>query len=276
MALSADPRQNQRLAALPPAEWQRSLPLFEPVALPLGQVLYASGQELTHVCFPTVAEGEADSLRSGPHHGARPPRAGETHLRMLRSGEEGIRPAASRDIGDLNPHRGQRASRTSPHLAEMDRALTWRQKLPKGHSPHQTRVSVVEQQFQNDTGGDCHENVVTASLNPVVSARRRTEVVAAPIIDHVLPVTVFGGQAVSPSPATVRACRPPVGSRAFVAISSTPVTTLVLPVITTFHLLLAPAVIAISMVLGNGEAGGCQSNRHDSGNNDFALHSGPR
>jgi CRP-like cAMP-binding protein len=55
MALSADPRQNQLLAALPPAEWQRWLPLLEPVALPLGQVLYASGQALTHAYFPTTA-----------------------------------------------------------------------------------------------------------------------------------------------------------------------------------------------------------------------------
>jgi CRP-like cAMP-binding protein len=55
MALSVDPRQNQLLAALPPAEWQRWLPLLEPVALPLGEVLYASGHALAHAYFPTTA-----------------------------------------------------------------------------------------------------------------------------------------------------------------------------------------------------------------------------
>jgi CRP-like cAMP-binding protein len=55
MALSVDPRQNQLLAALPSAEWQRWRPLLESVALPLGQVLYESGHALTHAYFPTTA-----------------------------------------------------------------------------------------------------------------------------------------------------------------------------------------------------------------------------
>lgn len=50
-----DPRANQLLAALPDAEWQRWLPLLEPVDLPLGQVLYESGVVMSHVYFPTNA-----------------------------------------------------------------------------------------------------------------------------------------------------------------------------------------------------------------------------
>ncbi len=48
-------RQNQLLWALPDAELQRSLPLIEPVDLPLGLVLYESGRTLSHVYFPTTA-----------------------------------------------------------------------------------------------------------------------------------------------------------------------------------------------------------------------------
>ena len=43
------------LAALPEAEWRLWMPLLEPVELPLGLVLYESGQTLGHVYFPTTA-----------------------------------------------------------------------------------------------------------------------------------------------------------------------------------------------------------------------------
>jgi CRP-like cAMP-binding protein len=55
MAITADPRRNQLLGALPPAELQRWLPMLEAVELPLGQVLYESGRTLSHVYFPTTA-----------------------------------------------------------------------------------------------------------------------------------------------------------------------------------------------------------------------------
>jgi CRP-like cAMP-binding protein len=55
MALAVDPRQNQLLAALPDAEWERLLPHLELVDLPLGKVLYESGNQLAHVYFPTTS-----------------------------------------------------------------------------------------------------------------------------------------------------------------------------------------------------------------------------
>jgi CRP-like cAMP-binding protein len=55
MANVPDPKKNQLLAALPPAEWQRWLPRLEPVQMPLGQVLYEAGNTLTHVYFPTTS-----------------------------------------------------------------------------------------------------------------------------------------------------------------------------------------------------------------------------
>jgi CRP-like cAMP-binding protein len=55
MTLAADPRQNRLLAALPDAEWARWLQQLEPVDMPLGKVLYESGNKLSHVYFPTTS-----------------------------------------------------------------------------------------------------------------------------------------------------------------------------------------------------------------------------
>ena len=48
-------KNNQLLAALSDAIWERLLPNLELVDMPLGQVLYESGVMLTHVYFPTTA-----------------------------------------------------------------------------------------------------------------------------------------------------------------------------------------------------------------------------
>ncbi len=55
MAIVTDPKQNRLLAALPDAEWRRWLPQLEPIDLALEQVLYESGDTLSHVYFPTTA-----------------------------------------------------------------------------------------------------------------------------------------------------------------------------------------------------------------------------
>ena len=55
MPTTADPKQNHLLAALPEAEWTRWLPQLESVALPLGKVVYESGDVQSHVYFPTTA-----------------------------------------------------------------------------------------------------------------------------------------------------------------------------------------------------------------------------
>jgi CRP-like cAMP-binding protein len=49
------PRQNHLLAALPPEEWERLSPHLELVPMPLGHVLYESGNELRHVYFLTTS-----------------------------------------------------------------------------------------------------------------------------------------------------------------------------------------------------------------------------
>lgn len=47
------PHQNHLLAALPPAERERIYPHLELIPMPLGKVLYESGDLLRHVYFPT-------------------------------------------------------------------------------------------------------------------------------------------------------------------------------------------------------------------------------
>lgn len=50
-----DPSENQLLAALPHAEWERWQPQLERVEMPLGHVLYESGRAMRHVYFPVTA-----------------------------------------------------------------------------------------------------------------------------------------------------------------------------------------------------------------------------
>lgn len=55
MSATADPQQNHLLAALPVDVKQRLFPHLERVPLPLGDVLYESGDALHHVYFPIDA-----------------------------------------------------------------------------------------------------------------------------------------------------------------------------------------------------------------------------
>jgi len=55
MGASAQASENRLIAALPPAEAERWLPLLESVDMPLGSVLYESGGTLRHVYFPTTS-----------------------------------------------------------------------------------------------------------------------------------------------------------------------------------------------------------------------------
>jgi CRP-like cAMP-binding protein len=53
--LSSDPRDNELLASLPDREWARWAAHMEPIQLPLGTVIYESGEVMSHVYFPTTA-----------------------------------------------------------------------------------------------------------------------------------------------------------------------------------------------------------------------------
>ncbi len=52
MSLRPNPSRNRLLAALPGEDFDRILPLLEPVQLPLGEMLYEPGQQMRHAYFP--------------------------------------------------------------------------------------------------------------------------------------------------------------------------------------------------------------------------------
>jgi CRP-like cAMP-binding protein len=53
MPISHKLEENQLLAALPPAEYERLRPHLESVTLPLGLVIFESGSKLRHLYFPS-------------------------------------------------------------------------------------------------------------------------------------------------------------------------------------------------------------------------------
>jgi CRP-like cAMP-binding protein len=55
MTVATDPSSNRLFAVLPALDQKRWLPQLERVELRLGQVLYESGDKLSHVYFPTTA-----------------------------------------------------------------------------------------------------------------------------------------------------------------------------------------------------------------------------
>jgi CRP-like cAMP-binding protein len=55
MVSSLEAKRNDLLAALPDAELERWLPQIEAIDLPLGHVLYESGETVSHVYFPCSA-----------------------------------------------------------------------------------------------------------------------------------------------------------------------------------------------------------------------------
>jgi CRP-like cAMP-binding protein len=55
MTFSSKPTQNHLLAALPAAEFARLAAHLQPVALPLGEMLYEPGAQLQHAYFPVSA-----------------------------------------------------------------------------------------------------------------------------------------------------------------------------------------------------------------------------
>jgi hypothetical protein len=53
MSSATRPEHNLLLDALPAADHARLAPYLEPVALPLGLVIFESGSKLRHLYFPT-------------------------------------------------------------------------------------------------------------------------------------------------------------------------------------------------------------------------------
>ena len=57
---------------------------------------------------------------------------------------------------------------------------------------------VMQHQLHDDAGSDHHQGIVGADLNPVVATRGCIQVMAAPVVDHIILVTVRRRKSVPP------------------------------------------------------------------------------
>ena len=120
------PLQNHLLAALPPAIQQRLFPMLELVPLPLGKVLYESGDTMRYVYFPTdsivsllyVMESGASAEISVVG------KDGIVGVSLFMGGESTSSRAVARR-GSLSPNTWPRRIRRCPPTCRRRRWVTW-------------------------------------------------------------------------------------------------------------------------------------------------------
>ena len=97
---------------------------------------------------------------------------------------------------------------------------------------------MVQKKLQDDAGGNRNQNIVPACLNPMVTTGRGAQVVAAPVIDHILPVMFSGREAIALVVCMVRACA------AFIVARGTPVIRTII-LVAALRLFIAAAIVAV-------------------------------
>ena len=169
-----------------------------------------------------------------------------------------------------------RAGKTSSENA----ALAIAAELPLGSSRGRCpgrRESVVEQELQDDAGRNRNQNVVATCLHPMVTTRRGTEVVGTPVIDHIVPVAVFGRKAIAPVESVVRArttfVQTPIVVCATLEFTPIRLTSFVAAtILLAACLFITTAVVAIPITLSEGRSARGQTHCHNGGYNCFTLH----
>ena len=146
------------------------------------------------------------------------------------------------------------------------------------------RVSVIQQKLRDDACGNRDQNIVAACLNPMVTTGRGTQLVAAPVIDHILLVAVFGGEAPALAEIMVWACATFIPCLVVVVIvRATPIYTgsrlpyyVVATILLTAALCLfvAAAIVVIALTLGKGKSCRGQRHCHDGRDYCFIFHTG--
>lgn len=121
-------------------------------------------------------------------------------------------------------------------------------------------MSVIQQELQDDAGGNRNQNIVAACLNPMVTTGRSTQIAAAPVIDHKMPVAIFDRKAIAHVEFMVWACATFFLSlidvradREIMAIRLAPfiAATLLLAAVLFRHI--ATATVAVPITLGEGK-----------------------
>jgi hypothetical protein len=145
---------------------------------------------------------------------------------------------------------------------------------------------MVQQELRDDAGRDCDEYVIAARLNPLMSGRRGAEIVAAPVIDDVISVAVFGWQAISAVILVVRAHAATITTRLLVRASEAAIvvldcrsdgTLLLSPLVTAALVLVAVALVgaafvSVAVALREGKLSCGHRQCDDRGNSCISVH----
>src|SRR5471030_1026407 len=71
--------------------------------------------------------------------------------------------------------------------------------------PPAVGLLVTQQHVGDDAGGDSDQHIIAADLHPVLAARWRAQMMAAPVVDHVLVAAIFGRDALAAHHVVARA-----------------------------------------------------------------------
>src|SRR5476649_1428197 len=123
--------------------------------------------------------------------------------------------------------------------------------------PPAVGLLVTQQHVGDDAGGDSDQHIIAADLHPVLAARWRAQMMAAPVVDHVLVAAIFGRDALAAHHVVARAVVVDFGRMVVVAVVAA-FAVVVVVVLAVLGLRVVVAVVAvIVMVLreGGGAAG---------------------
>lgn len=126
-----------------------------------------------------------------------------------------LRRSRAERIGEAELVACMRAERACPRVAarapQASKLSAWRlfvsgrSAIGSGIGP---RALIVQENLQNDAGGDGNQDVVGAGLHPVVPTRRCTQATRTPIVDHIAAAAVLGWEATASMERVVRPCAP--------------------------------------------------------------------
>src|SRR5471030_128150 len=71
--------------------------------------------------------------------------------------------------------------------------------------PPAVGLLVTQQHVGDDAGGGSDHHIIAADLHPVLAARWRAQMMAAPVVDHVLVAAIFGRDALAAHHVVARA-----------------------------------------------------------------------
>jgi hypothetical protein len=116
------------------------------------------------------------------------------------------------------------------------------------------RRQLTEHNLSDDAGGDRDKSIIGAYLNPVITSRRRTQAMAAPIIDYVMSAAIFARKALASVQVMPRA-GPPLIISPVIVCAHMVVAAIGLKAVAAIVAMLAIATVIVLMIIALGERG---------------------